>query len=268
MGRGRIFLGAAVGARAGAAEGGEKKKKGRARVCFFFSTRGPPPPRASRPLPLGPRPPLSCAVLDLETVLASFFVLENKSAFFCSLSRRTERRACRPPRPRARLERLKRRHAPPTNQERRAPTPPGPSHTNPALTRAPHQSVPPTGARRDSSPARPAGANCSPSSPSAGITHTHTRAQTTMAVDIRSTAKFGAYVKDRCRVIGARLKSDGTQVRLAGRSHKNRAMEQPGLLALVSLSPPLAHARARVPPAACASTPDLGAGRRHGGARA
>jgi len=39
----------------------------------------------------------------------------------------------------------------------------------------------------------------------------------TMAVDIRSTANFGAYLKDRCKVIGARIKSDGTQVRWLGR---------------------------------------------------
>jgi hypothetical protein len=37
-----------------------------------------------------------------------------------------------------------------------------------------------------------------------------------MAVDIRSTASFGAYLKDRCKVIGARIKSDGTQVSWAG----------------------------------------------------
>lgn len=46
-----------------------------------------------------------------------------------------------------------------------------------------------------------------------------------MAVDIRSTANFGAYLKDRCKVIGARIKSDGTQVRFrdarGGRSGGN-----------------------------------------------
>jgi hypothetical protein len=44
-----------------------------------------------------------------------------------------------------------------------------------------------------------------------------------MAVDIRSTANFGAYLKDRCKVIGARIKSDGTQVR--GWRHKKKEGE-------------------------------------------
>jgi hypothetical protein len=57
-----------------------------------------------------------------------------------------------------------------------------------------------------------------------------------MAVDIRSTANFGAYLKDRCKVIGARIKSDGTQVGSRG-GKETRERESFCRKGLVSLSP-------------------------------
>lgn len=66
-----------------------------------------------------------------------------------------------------------------------------------------------------------------------------------MAVDIRSTANFGAYLKDRCKVIGARIKSDGTQVRRW--RHKKEKEKEGSLFSLrwFPLLPPSSSSRAR-----------------------
>lgn len=183
---------------------------------------------------------LSCAALDLETVLA---------AFFRSLSPLDPFASAPVPLPPSRAL-----------AGRLAPSPrPTHAHAPPPLVRTHHQHffalhhpkaphlLTLGHAARLASPC-PRAPTVRPSS---HTPHPLTRQQTTMAVDIRSTAKFGAYVKDRCRVIGARLKSDGTQVRLRAvtRTPTTRALSLG-----VGFSLPRPHARALCSrPAACAA---------------